>query len=479
MDAATVHILNNEQVYNELRPDMRTSPDIMTEREAAAYAEAEEGASSQMDRDVNDFLDSVFAGLDENIAVNERRDAMAAPYVQQLTGAGYTEKQAGHLARFLVANAEIMGAVHGVSPETFLAENFGGIAETTPEMFSMTLAEWEGKMRRQMARAPLAERDPLLAAVRGRIDPASIKAYDPQGAGELVRKYGGLFRSKDKGGLPLDVVADGLVRDGLLPEGSGANELLAALQDRREKTFFQPVNEDVDPGKAVPVIAAETESAPVWQSMKGRERKAIVNAIAGDILNEATGEIISLSRKNAAHLISSATSRGVGGPAHIAAVRNVQELLRVAERIESYPDRKNQEDVQVVHRFFAPMQYDDAVFTVNMAVKEYGGERTLEIDGVKKLYDLKLEKKTPVLLADTPAPEGNLRLRPTDVSGITIGQMLEGVNDSQGNVYFQTAYQGSARGAEANRNSGDTLLNSCYFANSGDTLLNPCHSLYL
>jgi len=356
MDAATVHILNNEQVYNELRPDMRTSPDIMTEREAAAYAEAEEGASSQMDRDVNDFLDSVFAGLDENIAVNERRDAMAAPYVQQLTGAGYTEKQAGHLARFLVANAEIMGAVHGVSPETFLAENFGGIAETTPEMFSMTLAEWEGKMRRQMARAPLAERDPLLAAVRGRIDPASIKAYDPQGAGELVRKYGGLFRSKDKGGLPLDVVADGLVRDGLLPEGSGANELLAALQDRREKTFFQPVNEDVDPGKAVPVIAAETESAPVWQSMKGRERKAIVNAIAGDILNEATGEIISLSRKNAAHLISSATSRGVGGPAHIAAVRNVQELLRVAERIESYPDRKNQEDVQVVHRFFARRQ---------------------------------------------------------------------------------------------------------------------------
>lgn len=240
MDAATVHILNNEQVYNELRPDMRTSPDIMTPREAEAFSSAEEGAASQMDREGFDFLDSIFSGLDEEIAANEQRTAMAAPYVQQLVDAGYSERQAQHLMTPFVANAEQMAAMFNQTPEEYLSQRFAGFQLTTPAMMNMTQTDIDAKTRRQFSRAPLHERDPLLGAIWGRLDPASIKDYDSQGAKELTKKYGrGLFKGKGKNGQALDTLADELVRYGLLPEGSGANELLAALQDRREKVFHQ------------------------------------------------------------------------------------------------------------------------------------------------------------------------------------------------------------------------------------------------
>lgn len=222
------------------------------------------------------------------------------------------------------------------------------------------------------------------------------------------------------------------------------NPIIDELVSARQQTLFQPINSNVDLDKNMPVVPAQIEQTSVWASMKGQGRKSIIDAVAGDIYNEAIGERIELTRKNAAHLISSTTGRGLGGDAHIAAVRNIKELVRVAEPIESYTDRKNQEDVRLMHRFFAPMQYDGAIYAVNMTVKEYGGERLLELDEVKKLYDLKLENKTPVLLADTPVQQGNLRLRPTGVSDITIRQLLDGVNDSEGNSYLQPS-RGSVR----------------------------------
>lgn len=444
MDMALQHIIGNERVYSSLAPDMRTSPDIMTPREAEAFSASEEGAPSQLDREGSDFLDAIFAGLGEEIAANERRSAMAEPYVQQLVNSGYTERQAQHLIAPFMANAEQLAPLFNQTPEEYFSERFAEFRLTTPDMANLTQADIDDRTRRRLSNAKLSERDPLLAAIWGRLDPAGIKNYDSLGARELTRKYGrGLFKGKAKYGLPLDELADELVRSGLLPDGSGANELLAALQDRRR--YFQPVNADIDVNKKVPVIPVKMESAHVWESMKGKLRKAIIDSIVGDILNESTGEILNLSRKNAAHLISSATNRGVGGPAHIAAVRNVRELLRVAERIESYPDRKNQAGVQAMHRYFAPMRHDNAIYAVNMAVKEHSGERLLEIDGVKKLYDLKLEKKTPVLLADKLTTESSPVAHPTDVSAITIRQMLDGVNDSQGNAYFHNRGE-NARG---------------------------------
>ena len=129
----------------------------------------------------------------------------------------------------------------------YLSQNLLGFRLTTQKQAAMTESAMEMEMQRQMARAPLAERDPLLAAVRGRLDGKSLKDYDSQAFKELSKIHGrGLFKGKDKGGMPLDLLADELVRGGLLPEGSGANELLAALQDRKQ--YFQPSLEEIRSG---------------------------------------------------------------------------------------------------------------------------------------------------------------------------------------------------------------------------------------
>ncbi len=200
---------------------------------------------------------------------------------------------------------------------------------------------------------------------------------------------------------------------------------------------------DIKPGldleQRLPIVVAEEETAPVWQSMKAG-RRGLIRAISGTLHNDATGLDIDLSAKNVSHLISSASSRGLGGPPHIAAVRNVKELMRVAALLKTYPDRKGQEDVKNIHRFVAPMRYGQSVYAVNMLVKEYSGERNIEMEGVYKLYDLKLDSKTPAGLAAMPAPYGDLHRDPqSGVSDISLENLL---NSVKANLNFEQADRG-------------------------------------
>jgi hypothetical protein len=186
------------------------------------------------------------------------------------------------------------------------------------------------------------------------------------------------------------------------------------------------VNTNVDLNQRLPIIQATVEKSPVWESMKVG-RKAIISAITGTLHNDAAGLDIDLSAKKAGHLISSATKRGIGGKAHIAAVRNIKKLMKTAARVRSYADREAQEDVENIHRFYAPLKYDNTIYAVNMLVKEYSGERDIELESVHKLYDMKLESKMPDRSADEASPIGHARTA-TGISEITLGELLSGVN---------------------------------------------------
>ena len=235
----------------------------------------------------------------------------------------------------------------------------------------------------------------------------------------------------------------------------------------------QAMRAGLDPDKRLPVVAAEKESLPVWESMK-RGKKGIVQSIAGMLHNEATGIDIELSATNAKHMISSASKRGVGGEAHIAAVRKIKELMRVAEPIESYPDKKGQQDVKNIHRFFAPMHYDGELHAVNMTVKEHGGVRRIELESVHKLYDLKLEEKTPAGLADGLPTGGRQGIGPqSGASGISLREMLSGVKDSEGNSYFQ-----SARGAVSFADDGRAII-TLFKGRDASTVMHEAGHIFL
>jgi hypothetical protein len=103
---------------------------------------------------------------------------------------------------------------------------------------------------------------------------------------------------------------------------------------------------------AVIVSAPSLGDIPLHELTKGPKARALEKAIAGDLENQISGEKINLSTTNAGHLISSATSRGEGGLAHMAAVQNVHSIMAGAIPTVPTPDKKNQQDVKSVQRFF-------------------------------------------------------------------------------------------------------------------------------
>jgi len=208
-----------------------------------------------------------------------------------------------------------------------------------------------------------------------------------------------------------------------------------------ESTLFQPVNSGVDPDLKITALPVMEETGNTWEYTKGKGRRDIINTITGILKNDYTSKEYELTRPGAEHLINSALRRGLGGLPHIAAVRNIHNLFNISIPVEIHADRKNQQDVSKMHHFFEPMLYREkaaeSIYAVHILVKEYDGERRVELAGVQKLYDLQLEKKMPVKHIDA---------RPYHTAGghatqqasfqIPLRQLLEGVNDSEGVPYF-------------------------------------------
>ncbi len=84
------------------------------------------------------------------------------------------------------------------------------------------------------------------------------------------------------------------------------------------------------------------------------------------------------------------------------------------------------------------MLYDGDVYTVKLSVKEYAGERRLELDSVKKLYDTKLEKKELLSSSDRLAKSQGVHLG--NSSSLKVRQLISGVKDNEG-ALFDTFFQ--------------------------------------
>lgn len=256
MEKAVPYLLNTAQ-GKELLQDSTLDPSVMTPGELQeATAGMTQEQIAQVDA-LNSFFDFVDSSIEQAQNSRESFDTIAAPYVQQMRDAGYSESQARHYGDLLAANAERMAPMYGMEPAAWLESRLQGIQLIDPNAPAQDVLD--ARAQRAFARQPLTEKDPLLALVWGRLDGKTLSSsYNADTLKEITRSKGrGLFKSKEKGGISIDELADEAVRRGLLPEGSGADELVERLkQDNAYHQFIDPARVQANPNArdVVPVL---------------------------------------------------------------------------------------------------------------------------------------------------------------------------------------------------------------------------------
>ena len=288
MEKAVPYLLNTAQ-GKELLQDSTLDPSIMSPGEVQEVTSGMTQEQLAQIEALNSFLDFVDSSIEQAQNNRESFDRIAAPYVQQMRDAGYSESQARHYGDLLAANAERMAPMYGMEPAAWLESRLQGIQLI--DLNAPTQDVLDARTQRAFARQPLAERDPLLALVWGRLDGKSLSsAYNADTLKEITRARGrGLFKSREKGGIPIDELADEAVRRGLLPEGSGADELVERLKrgKKPEKGFYQAGNELASRFADMPMIEADSSQwfgpgreIPVSEEVETPEqRKMLRNAV--------------------------------------------------------------------------------------------------------------------------------------------------------------------------------------------------------
>ena len=177
------------------------------------YDAAENEVAAELARIETEIAEAL-SGADpaqKHLAVNRESVSVAARQNVQLIAAA--------MRRFYPDPAKRVEALKGLRGEN-------------PDNIATQMEAENERLRREFRKLPLAERNPLLGHIQRRLDLTSLRGLtDAATIKELQRKLPFLAKSKAKGGLAIDVLADELVTRGLLPEGSGASELLSYLQD--------------------------------------------------------------------------------------------------------------------------------------------------------------------------------------------------------------------------------------------------------
>ena len=266
-------------------------------------------------------------------------------------------------------------------------------------------------------------------------------------------------------------------------------------------SYYQPVNEDVDPDARVSVVdlskAYDGTHYSGVQELKNKIREMTpLKITAAD--NKAVVEIL---RKHAEHLAHSSAPSDV--TKNVPALRkvafdNLSDIVSASVLIESMKNEKiievdpswprsrrqsanRKNKVAFYHRLYVPITVDGETYKVIRLVAEENKNGDIVLDPrTVELYDVIIEDKNARLSASpenrfTDLP-GGARLSATPDNGladlpglslITIKEMLSGVKDNDGTPYFQSDEhgglyqsipQGKRGGITFNRNTGEALV---------------------
>jgi hypothetical protein len=289
------------------------------------------------------------------------------------------------------------------------------------------------------AAAVLAERDRRAEGLNPEAIPLAdiVRNVEARLADYRNRLAGELARGDDARAESVTALTQSIDRD--LKQLERLNARVAAGDTHVVGPLFHPINVGVDPELQVPIIDAGGP-APKAGNLRELRREAvrIAGEHVGRFVNEDTGWTVSISDRGARHVAQDHPDER-NYPAMVQAMRRLGDIVKGAVLVETHPDLKNQAGVAQVHRLYAPVRVGDAVYVVKLTVKEAApGEMTLE---QFRLYDLKSEKKMPTGTSTHPPDVRPASSWPAvGTSGVPLRDMLSGVKDNAGQLFFQTAW---------------------------------------
>ena len=284
-------------------------------------------------------------------------------------------------------------------------------------------------------------------AVRDR----KIQALKDAGADDRTAEAGGYIWAKSvlRRAYNLGENEFGVLRDdALTPEqldnlnvrGGQAEEAFGG------DVYGQPMNAGVDLNQEVTgVVVTPTMDEEQASRMKGGEdKRAFVNRIAGNYVNQDTGWTLELSISSVKHAISTAFRKdnAIKFEKWLQIIEGLPEFLKFAKLIESHNDKKEAPDVEKIHRFFVPARLfnDDAyTYTVMITVKEENKRMRARLENIYEAHDARAVKK---YLTATPNHNDSITnhqdLNPSGTFRTILRDVLDNVKDNDGNLYFQS-----------------------------------------
>ncbi|MDR2076405.1 MAG: hypothetical protein LBP61_05680 [Desulfovibrio sp.] len=188
-------------------------------------------------------------------------------------------------------------------------------------------------------------------------------------------------------------------------------------------------------------------------------RDEVLTAFKKGVVNEDTGLTVGMSGNDfREHLF---TGESVDASAHLEAIGSLPELMRTARLIEKYDDKKPSErhEIEKMRRFIAAFSDGSGDYAVLLTVKEYApGKYTLDEKNPVRLYHHRVERKLVPASSAAALVEQDGTSTSSSTNKYTIRQLLEDVNDSEGNPYLSRILNQSR--AQANSPLGSVTISS-------------------
>lgn len=210
-----------------------------------------------------------------------------------------------------------------------------------------------------------------------------------------------------------------------------------------DNALYHPMNPGTDLDAPVSVVAVQPrfvgQNPKVLRKRFPKEvRAAVLDEFKAGVVNEDTGLKVGMTGKDFQEHLKFDDWDAVGGLAQLEAIAALPSLMREAKMVESYRDQKNAGSIKQMHRFQAALRIGGKDYSVKLTVKEYK-DGSLELDAASplKVYHHRLEKEMPAGNS-TALSQGDQPPQPSaGIHEYSLRSLLEDVNDSEGNRFFQ------------------------------------------